>query len=194
MEFTPEQEQMLIEKNMTKIYRAVDNYTARCSRQIINIPYEDFVQEVTLALLLYLRKCKTNEELNRFPWFDAMCAMRDYVLSAQPVRCSKHRNRFSETVHSMPLTISLDGLRAKTGIEIDGMSKHWMEDKEAQIDFDSFMDEQPENIRRIASMRVYGMTMKEIGDQCGVSKGAICKKLNKLGDAYKNYMEDAENA
>ena len=51
MEFTPEQEQELIEKNMPKIYRAVDNYAARHSSSVARVPHEDFVQEVAIAFL-----------------------------------------------------------------------------------------------------------------------------------------------
>ena len=192
MYFTPEQEQELIEQNMAKIYRAVDNYAARHSSKIATVPYEDFVQEVAIAYLKYIRECETQEELNKFPWFSAMGAMRDLVLVYQPMRCSRDRSSgsFSQTIHSMPITMSLDEIQAKTGLDIDGMSKHWVEDKETQIDFDSFMSEQTEHTRRIASMRVYGMTLKEIGEQCGVTKSAINKRLHRLNESYKTFMED----
>ena len=190
MDFTPEQEQLLIEQNMPKIYRAVDNYTARHNSDIARVPYDDFVQEVSIAYLRYIRGCKTHEELNRFPWLSAMGAMRDLVLQYQPMSCPRtHASTFSQIIHNMPRTMSIEDIQAKTGVEVDGMSKYWVEDQETQIDFDEFMDSQPENMRRIASMRIYGMTMKEIGAQCGLTKGAVCKKLNKLNDAYKDYVE-----
>ena len=59
MEFTPEQEQELIEQNMHKIYRAVDNYSARHTSNIATVPYDDFVQEVSIAFLKYIRNCKS---------------------------------------------------------------------------------------------------------------------------------------
>ena len=93
----------------------------------------------------------------------------------------------------MPVTMSLDDIQAKTGLEIDGMSKHWVEDKETQIDFDSFMNQQSEHTRRIASMRVYGMKLKEIGSQCGVSDRAIWNRLSRLKEDYIDFMEGAEN-
>lgn len=194
MVFTPEQEQAMIEKNMPKIYRAVDNYSARHSSHMTRVPYEDFVQEVAIAYLNYIRGCKTIEETNKFPWFSAMDAMRNLVRVYQPMRCSSDPKSFSSIIHNMPSTMSLDAIHADTGLEIDGMSRHWVEDKETQIDFDAFMSQQPENLRRIASMRIYGMTMKEIGNQYGVYKGTICKWLDKMGDAYKEYMEGAKNA
>ena len=194
MEFTPEQEQELIERNMPKIYRAVDNYSARHSSHMARVPYEDFVQEVAIAYLNYVRSCKTHDEINKFPWFSAMNAMRNLVRIYQPMSCSSDPKSFSGIIHSMPSTMSLDDINAKTGIEVDGMSKYWVEDKETQIDFDNFMDSQTENMRRIASMRVYGMTMKEIGNQCGVTKGTVCKWIDKLNDAYKEYTEGAKNA
>lgn len=194
MEFTPEQEQAIIEKNMPKIHRAVDNYSARHNSQIARVPREDFVQEVAMAFLQYIRNCKTDEEVERFPWFTAMSAMRNLVWQFQPMTCPRHCNSFSEVIHNMPVTMSLDDIQAKTGIEIDGMSRHWVDDKETQLDFDDFMSKQTDLMRRIASMRIYGMTMKEIGNQCGVTKGTICKWIDKLNDAYKEYMEGAKNA
>ena len=194
MVFTPEQEQCIVEENMPKIYRAVDNFMMRCSSKVINIPYEDFVQEVALAFIEYIRKCKTEEDVEKFPWYSAMDAMRGLVFTYQPLKCQRVSPQFSKIIHNMPRTISLDAINASSCIEIDGMDKHWVDDKETQMDFDFFMEDQPENMRRIASMRVYGMTLKEIGDQCGVSKVAIKKRLNKLNDAYKKYVEDAKNA
>lgn len=193
--FTPEQEQQLLEKNMQKIYRSVDNFTARCSSQVVCIPYEDFVQEVSIAFLKYIRKCETQEQLNKFPWLSAMGAMRDLVIQYQPMSCPKAPtyHKFSEIIHNMPSTVSLDVLNASTGLDIDGMSKHWVDDKETQIDFDVFMASQPENTQRVASMRIYGMTLKEIGDQCGVTKVAIHNKLNKLNESYKNYLEECKD-
>ena len=195
MDFTPEQEQELIEQNMHKIYRAVDNYSARHTSSVATVPYDDFVQEVSIAYLMYIRHCKTMEEVNRFPWFSAMGAMRNLVLQYQPMKCSSDRSAgsFSKIIHNMPSTMSLEDLRAKTGFEIDGMSKHWVEDKETQIDFDSFMSDQPESVQRIVSMRMYGMTMPEIGNQFGVSKHGIDKRLKRLYDPYKIFMEGAEN-
>ena len=136
MEFTPEQEQELIEKNMPKIYRAVDNYAARHSSSVARVPHEDFVQEVAIAFLKYIRNCKTNEEVNKFPWFSAMDAMRNLVRIYQPMSCSSDPKSFSSIIHGMPSTMSLDDINAKTGLEVDGMSRHWVEDKETQIDFD----------------------------------------------------------
>lgn len=193
MEFTSEQEQELIEKNMHKIYRAVDNYSARHSSSIATVPYDDFVQEVALAFLIYIRNCKTIEEVNRFPWYSAMDAMRNMVRKHQPMGCSSDPKSFSTIIHGMPTTMSLDDIHATSGMEIDGMSKHWVEDKETQIDFDSFMSDQPESVQRIVSMRMYGMTMPEIGNQFGVSKHGIDKRLKRLYDPYKKFMEGAEN-
>lgn len=189
MEFTPEQEQLLVEKNMPKIYRAVDNYTARHSAKIARVPYDDFVQEVSIAYIKYIRGCKTMEETNKFPWYSAMGAMRDLVLQFQPMSCEKSQHRFSEIIHSMPTTMSMDAIQASTGLEIDGMSKHWVEDKEMQIDFDAFMSEQPENTRRVACMRVYGMTLKEVSEQCGIPKSTIVHRLDRLNKSFKKYMD-----
>ena len=194
MVFSPEQEQEIIEQNMPKIYRAVDNFTARCNSDVARVPYDDFVQEVSIMFLEYIRKCGTIKEVNVFPWYSAMGAMRDLVLQYQPVSCPKSSHMFSEIVHNMPRTISIDAINASSGIDVDGMSKSWVDDKETQMDFDAFMCDQSENVRRVASMRVYGMNVKEIANQFGISRVAVHKKLNKLRNAYDKYVEDAENA
>lgn len=194
MLFTPEQEQKLIEDNMPKIYRAVDNFTSRYTDNATRVPYDDMVQEVMLAFLLYARKCKTKEEVDRFPWFTANGAMRDLALAYQPMSCPHtSHHRFSEIVSKMPRTISIDALNASTGLDIDGMTKHWVDDKDTQIDFDIFMENQAENTRRIAAMRVYGMKVKEIATQCGVSKVIIHRRINKLNEEYRKYCEGDEN-
>lgn len=194
MDFTPEQEQSLLERNMTKIYRAVDNFSARHSTDVARVPYDDFVQEVAIAFLKYIRKCKTKEEVDKFPWYSAMGAMRKLVFVYQPLSCEKSTHKFSEIMHSMPSTIPMDVISASTGIDVDGMSKHWVDDKETQMDFDMFMADQPENMRRIAAMRVYGMTMREIANQCGVSHVTVQKKIQRLCDAYREYSGGANNA
>jgi len=193
MLLSPDQEQELLEKNMPKIYRAVDNFMAKCSMETVNIPYDDFVQEVSIAFIQYVRRCKTLDKTNIFPWYSAMGAMRDLVLSYQPMSCPKSSHRFSEIIHNMPRTVSIDALSASSGLEIDGMSKHWVDDKETQIDFDIFMSDQPENTRRIASMRVYGMTHKEIANQCGTTQEAIRKRLKRLSNSYMKSQEEAND-
>ena len=193
MQFTPDREQEIVVAAMPKIYRAVDNFTARCSSNVANIPYDDYVQEASIAFLQYIRKCEKEEDIETFPWYDAMDAMRTLVMKSQPLSCPKSQHRFSEIIHGMPSTMSLDDINASTGISVDGMSKHWVDDKETQMDFDAFMSSQTENTRRIASMRLYGMTHSDIGRQCGVTESAVRKRLSKLNEDYRMFMEDVEN-
>lgn len=185
MILTQDQERALLEKNTAKIYRAVDNFTARCTSPVARVPYEDFVQEVTIAFLRYIRKCETIEQAEVFPWFSAMGAMRDLVLLYQPLSCPKSGHRFREIIHAMPKTVSLDTISASPCLEVDGLSRQWVEDKETQIDFELFMNDQPETVQRVASMRVYGMSVKEISKQYGVTRTAIYKKLTRLYRQYK---------
>lgn len=194
MVLTPEQEWQIIQKNQKKICRSVDNFMARGSSSVIRIPYEDFVQEVTIEFIKYIRRCETLEETDRFPWLDANIAMRRLVVEYQPMSAPKHQKYFSEIIHSMPATISLDVLKATSGLDVDGMSKKWVDDKETQVDFDMFMDEQPDHVKRVASMRVYGMKLREIAEHFGVSATAIWKQLQKLEKEYHLYVEEDENA
>lgn len=193
MLLTPEQEWDLIQANHKKICRSVDNFMSRGASSVVRVPYDDFVQEVTIVFLEYIRKCETIEQTEHFPWLSANLAMRRLVVEYQPMSAPKHVSYFSEVIHSMPTTISLDVLSASSALDIDGMSKHWVDDKETQLDFDAFMEDQPENMQRIASMRVYGMKLREIAEQCGVSAPAIWKKLLKLEKMYKKYCEEDEN-
>ena len=180
MLLTPEQEWDLIQANHKKICRSVDNFMSRGASSVVRVPYDDFVQEVTIVFLEYIRKFETIEQTEHFPWLSANLAMRRLVVEYQPMSAPKHVSYFSEVIHSMPTTISLDVLSASSALDIDGMSKHWVDDKETQLDFDAFMEDQPENMQRIASMRVYGMKLREIAEQCGVSAPAIWKKLQKV--------------
>lgn len=191
MNLTPEQEQQIIEENMPKIYRSVDNFTARCRSKHVSIPYDEFVQDVSIAFLLYIRKCETMEQINRFPWFTAMSAMRKTVYDFQPMKCTHSDHRFREIIHSMPQTISIDCL-AKASLDVNGMSKHWVDDKDTMMDFESFMDACDENTRRLIAMRYGGMTLKELANQYGVNKSTVMRRIRKLADEYHEFADDPE--
>ena len=191
MLLTREQEQELIERNMPKIYRAVDNFTARCTADVIGVPYDEFVQEVAIAFLLYARKCKKKEDLDRFPWYSAMGAMRSVILRSQPMSCDHSTHRFKEIIHSMPSTVSLDVL-ASSLTDINGMAKHWVDDKETMLDFEAFMDGYDENTKRIASMRYGGMNFSEIADQYGVPASTIMRRIRRLADDYHDFNDEED--
>jgi len=191
MVLTPEQEQTIIEENLPKIYRAVDNFTARCSANVINIPYDEFVQEVSIAFLLYVRNCETMDEVNRFPWFSAMSAMRATVCAFQPMSCSTHNQHFSKVIHNMPATVSVDVAAAAT-TEVSGFSKHWVDDKDTMLDFESFMSDYDENTQRLIAMRFGGMTLKELAEQYGVDKSTILRRIRKIADEYHEFADDPD--
>ena len=79
------------------------------------------------------------------------------------------------------------------GMDVDGMSKYWQEDQETKMDFDSFMSNQDDGSQRMAAMRLYGMKLKDIAGQFGVSKVAIHKRFQKMGNQYSKFMEEPEN-
>ena len=190
MQLTPERESELINQNMPKIYRAVDNFTARY-RNSDPCCYDDMVQQVAEAFLLYIRRCETEEQLNKFPWYDAIHAMSVHVLNSQPFSVPKSTKTFSQIIHNMPMTVSYE-VAVSNGLDVDGMSRFWVDDKETEIDFNSFMAEQAESVRRIASMRVYGMSHRKIAGQFGVCKNVITKKLDRLHEKYMIFSEEDE--
>lgn len=194
MRLSPERESELVEQNMPKIYRAVDNFMAKnTGGNVCRVSYDDCVQEVSVAFIEYIRKCETEEQLNVFPWYDAIHAMSSLVLRCQPLAFPNRTSDFNRIIHSVPYTVSYDVL-ASNGIEIDGMSKHWVPDTETRIDFDMFMSTQNENVQRIASMRMYGMSQRDIAAQCGVAKRSIDKKISSLYDEYNQFFrEDDED-
>ena len=188
MVLTPEQEQSIIEENMPKIYRAIDNFTARCAKNVIQVPYEEFVQDVSIAFLLYIRKCETMEDVNHFPWFSAMDAMRSTVRTFQPMSCSTHTNHFSQIIHSMPATVSSEVAVSAT-TEVNGLAKHWVDDKDTMMDFEAFMHDYDENTQRLIAMRFGGMTLKELADQYGVDKSTILRRINNIADKYHQFTD-----
>lgn len=194
MQLSREREAELLEQNMPKIYRAIDNFMARCDQKSgVQISYDDCVQEVSLSFLQYIRRCETEVQLDTFPWYDAMHAMSELVLVSQPLTVPLSTHGFSEIIHSLHRTVSFDVL-ADNGIEVDGMSRHWVPDTETRMDFDDFMTSQSELDRRIASMRLLGMTYRDIAAECGVSKSLIDKKIRLLKDKYDDYFkEDQED-
>ena len=55
MQLSAEHESKLIEQNMPKIYRALDNFMARCKQNSsVQISDDDCVQEVSIAFLNYI--------------------------------------------------------------------------------------------------------------------------------------------
>lgn len=192
MQLSPEQEAAIIEENMVKIYRAIDNFTVRCPFKHIKIDYDDYVGEVSLVFLQHIRKCETMEEINKFPWYDAMHAMTEFVLNCQPLSVPKDTKRFSQLVAQMPETVSID-LCLSNGVEVDGMSKSWVVDKETQIDFDGFMSGQDEFYNRITGMKLLGARSREIAKQCGVTEGAISKRFSRLRECFDEYFKEDED-
>ena len=189
MQLTPEREAELMEQNMPKIYRAADNFTMRCKNPSVSFSYDDMVQQGALAFLLYIRRCKTEEQMNKFPWYDAIHAMCLHVLNSQPFSMPTDTARFSKLINSLPKTISYE-VCVNKGLEVDGMSRHWVPDKETQIDFDDFMSSQDESTRRIASMKVYGLSNRKIAAQFGVSDVAIGRRLDRLYRKYNDFNEE----
>ena len=191
MELSREQEQKILEENMKKIYRAVDNFSESGKTSPVRIPYEDFVQEVSIVFLEYIRKCKTEEEIEKFPWHDAKHSMSMLVLNSQPVTYPKTTANFREIINSVPKTVSYETLVTQ-GMDVDGMSKHWVQDKETWMDFEAFMASQDYSVSRMAAMKLEGITARKVASQFGVSESAICKKLRKLREKYDEFNEEGE--
>lgn len=189
MQITYEEEARLIEDNMQKIYNAVDNFIHRNYKQVIRIPYEDFVQESLVAYIEYIRRCDTREKLDIFPWYDCKQAMCQLVLRSQPLSVPKRSRSFSDSIHSVPVTVAMDVAMVK-GLDVDGMSSFWTQDVETRVDFDRFMADQPTDTQRVATMRMNNMKNRAIASQCGVSDVAIGKRLRKLREAYEKFTEE----
>ena len=188
-----EREAELIDMNLPKIYRAVDNFMARYTgKDELYASYDDCVQEVTIVFLDYIRRCETEDKIAKFPWHDAIHAMSELVLRNQPLSVPIRTPGFNRIIHSIPKTVPYDVL-VSNGMEIDGMSKHWVQDKETEIDFDLFMSSQDEIIQRIASMRMYGMNLREIAGQFGVCFQAINKRIKKLKENYDEFDKGDED-
>ena len=191
MTLSPEREAELIEQNMPKIYRAVDNYMARCSKStVIKLPYEDCVQEVSIVFLQYIRKCETEEALDTFPWYDAIHALAVYTLSSQTVKTPIRTSDFNKIIHSIQPTVSRDLLLLHGYDDIHPATKDWERERDTYMDFDSFMGEQSEAICRMVSMRYYGMTIQQIADQFGLSKSTVAQKMKDLKDKYDKFNEE----
>lgn len=193
MVFSREREGELIEQNMPKIYRAIDNFMARRNgSSCIQLSYDDCVQEVSIVFLLHIRRCETEDQINQFPWYDAIHALSMLVLKHQPVSCRKDTKGFLHVIHNMPATVPFEVMMSQ-GLEVDGMSKHWVPDTDTKLDFDAFMSSQHESIQRIASMRLYGMTQRAIAAEYGVCQKSIFNKIAKLREDYNEFIKEDED-
>lgn len=190
MVMTSDQENDFILENMKKIYNAVDNFVFRCSSNVIGVPYEEMVQEACIAVLKYLRRCENEEDLKKFPFLSVKSALRDLVFTYQPLSVPHSTHRFSEICSGMPSTVSFDTLPSSI-IEVDGMSHHWVEDKETEIDFDAFMSAKTDADRRMVGMKFWGGTFRDVARQFGTSKDSVKRNLDKLHAEYTDFlMED----
>lgn len=191
MLLTSDQENDYIEKNMKKIYNAVDNYVYRCSSNVIGVPYEEMVQEACIALLKYLRRCETDEEAEKFPFYSVKSALRDLVFTYQPLSVPHSTHRFSEICSGMPPTVSFDTLPSSV-IEVDGMSHHWVEDKDTEIDFDMFMADKSDADRRLIGMKFWGGTLRNVAEQFGTSKDSVKRSLDRLHAMYSDFIKESD--
>lgn len=192
MQLSPEREASLINEAMPKIYHAVDCYTAKCARNSGVVSYDDLVQNVTEAYLRYIRRCETEEALQIFPWYDATHAMCDAVLTGLPFSVPKTTKKFTEVLRSLPHTVSLDLLVTK-GLDIDGMSKSWVQDKETEIDFDIFMESQDMLSNRIVAMRLRDMPLRKIAGHCVVPKSSVFDRIKKINQEYQKFIEEDDS-
>lgn len=194
MQFSREREAEIIEQNMPKIYRSVDNYMAKCTNDLaVKIDYADMVQEVSIAFLEYIRnKCETEEDIEKFPWYDAKHAMSTLVLKSQPFGCPHSTKYFKDTLRKIPQTCSYD-VMVDSGMEVDGMAKNWVSVKDFMMDFDTFMSGQPENVQRMASMMLRGMTIDEVANQCGTNYQFVFKKFKKLRQEYEKFKQGGQD-
>ena len=188
---TPDQENEYITKNMKKIYNAVDNFIYRCSSDAIGIPYEEMVQEASLALLLYLRRCEKEEDLDKFPFYSVKSALRDLVFTYQPFSCPHSTHRFSEICSGMPETVSFDTI-PESMLNVDGMSKHWVEDTDTKIDFDLFMADKTDHEQRLIGMKAWGGTFRNIAAQFGTSKDSVKRNMDRLHSQYTDFIKESD--
>lgn len=192
MTLSRDREEQIMIDNMAKIYRAVDNFAARQRASCIILSYDDMVQSVAEAFLRYIRRCETENQLETFPWYDALHVLSVMVLEAQALSVPKSTKSFSQVIHNMPGTVSYDVMLSK-GVEVDGMSKHWVPDKDTEMDFNLFMESQDELMQRIASMRISGLTIRQIAAQCGVSKSLVQRRITDLYQKFKIFYQEDDD-
>ena len=76
------------------------------------------------------------------------------------------------------------------GLEIDGMSHTWVQDKETEIDFNSFMAGQDGLNNRIVALRLHDTPIRKIASHCAVSKTKIWRRIDKIYDDFKKFNEE----
>lgn len=191
MTLTSEQENEYITKNMKKICNAVDNFVYRCSSDAIGIPYDEMVQEASLAFLMYIRRCENEEDLEKFPFYSVKSALRDLVFTYQPFSCPHSTHRFAEICSGMPETVSFDTI-PESMLNVDGLSRHWVEDKDTEIDFDLFMSDKSDMDQRMIGMKAWGGTFRNIASQFGTSKDSVKRNMDRLHALFNDFMKEEE--
>lgn len=190
MQLSPERENQLIEQNMPLIRKVVDKFMARRSRNApVKIERVDFIQEVSIVFLNYIRKCETEEDMARFPWKDSENAMARLVLSSQHITVPSNSTRlFSKLIGELPETVSYE-LLTEDGIGVDGMSMKWVSDAETEVDLEAFLNTRSESMRRIVNMYMHGVSMSDIADELGCCRQNVYQIMDKFSKEYKKFRK-----
>ena len=190
MELSREREAELLEQNKHNIKKSVNRFMSRRSRNpVIKIEFSDFEQEVSIVFLNYIRKCKTDEDLNKFPWRDAENAMARLVLASQHITVpSKSTSVFNKLIKKIPETVPYE-LLTDDGIGVDGLSVKWVSDAEAEVDLEAFLSTRSDSMRRIIHYYLHGMRVNDIAECIGCTRQNVYKIIDKFSVEFEKFRQ-----
>ena len=202
MKLTPEREEELMEQNDYNIKKAVNRFSMRSRIPFGNFAREDLLQEVRLVFLNHIRKCDNEEDIDSFPWRDALNAMCLYVLKSQefavPSRSTKEFSKIMNEIKTtmsygviagedLPVADNWDLGGASFDISVNGMSPFWVADENTRIDLDAFMNNYEDYLVDMAIMRLHGLSYRQIGELYDLSDKTVHKKIKKMYRDYKKF-------
>ena len=172
----------------SKLLWLIVNETARKSERARNAK-EDLHQEGVIALLNYGRSCRTEDELNRFPFYPVKYAMLDYIVALDPFSRPHNRNNYKPRRSVSFQTVSADALQEDGIFPVDDLAEDH-DDIVVKMCFEDFFNDLSDEERSIVSRRLHGMSQKEISDQLGICPPRVTRRLQRARQQWSSAFSE----
>lgn len=175
MRLTPEQEAEYIARNSKGIWKIVNRFRigALCSADPA-----DLWQEGAIALLNYVRKVKSYDELRVFPVEDIRNAISTFLVGQQVVSYPKRTSDFNAVVKASK-RVTLESIEECVG----DTDNDWIR----TIDFRDYLKKIPEETMDMIRARYSGESNNSIAKRHRLSPGAVTHRVQR---AMKDYLND----
>lgn len=181
MHLTEAQETAFILQYDRLIWQVVHRFLGRRMTGFNNT--EDLHSECVLVLLRHIRASETLEDLRRIPIRNMIYVMCQYVLGEQCVSYPRRTSNFREVMKHVPKRVEYSESEGSFCFKRDSI-----EDAETEIEFKRFVEELPEQDRKIIEMKCRNFRNREIAQALNVTDNTITRKLKHMRKLYEKHV------